>query len=75
MGVRILELLGPNACCGKLCLDEAELDCWLLLIIGTQLDQGCCHRSELTYLVRHGEALCEDMHCRGDEVQVVPRAN
>jgi hypothetical protein len=67
-----LELLGPNALCSKLRLEEAEPDCWLFLIIGAQLDLGCCPCGKLTNLVGHGEALCEDRCPPGDKVQVIP---
>jgi hypothetical protein len=70
--VCIFEFLGPYACHGELHLDEAETDCWFLLIIGAQFDRGRGRHSEVTNLVKHGEALCEGRCSSGDEGQVVP---
>ncbi len=55
-----IELLVPDGLCGELHLDEAEPGCWLLLILGAQLDLDRCRRGVLTNLlmpVRHCEKI------------------
>ncbi len=55
-GVGIFKFLSFDPIRGELCLNEAEPDCWFLLIAGTQFHLGRCDcRGEiLTDLLSHG---------------------
>jgi hypothetical protein len=45
-GIGVLEFLRSDTCRGELCLDEAEPDVWLLLIVGKKFHLSCCSRRD-----------------------------